>query len=59
MITLKLDEDLIWSSDWNGYAVGFPDVAVVGLYTLKDTKLNLYIDIETMKILDGWKEDDE
>ena len=25
--------DLAWSSDWNGYEVGYPESEVVGLYS--------------------------
>lgn len=47
-----------WSSDWNGYEVGYPDVPVVGLY--RDTEeTNHYIDIEKNEILESWKDDDE
>lgn len=45
-------EDLMWSSDWNGYEVGYDDIGVVGLYTVKDMDIDLYIDMETMQILE-------
>lgn len=48
---------LRWSSDWNGYEVGFPDVDVVGYYTYYD--LNFYIDMETLSILEAWFDEDE
>lgn len=44
-------EDLLWSSDWMGEEVGFEDVNIVGLYSVKDSDIDLYIDMETMKIL--------
>ena len=28
---IKLD-NLFWSSDWNGYEVGYPESEVIGLY---------------------------
>jgi len=45
-------EDLGWSSDWNGDEVNYPDSNVVGLYMMKDSDFGMYIDMETMKILE-------
>lgn len=52
--------DLVWSSDWNGYEVGYPEVEVVGLYLLErdDGCYNFYLDMETYKVLDFWKDED-
>lgn len=39
--------ELVWSSDWNGYEVGYDDIGVVGLYSLKiNPEINFYIDVE-------------
>lgn len=43
---------LAWSSDWNGDEVGYDEVNVVGLYLIKDTDYGVYINMETMEILD-------
>jgi hypothetical protein len=52
--------DFVWSSDWNGYEVGFPDVLVVGLYSLKENPNRyFYIDMETRDILDEWEITDD
>lgn len=58
--TIKLN-NLIWSSDWIGYEVGFPDSEVVGLYSQErdDGIYSFYIDMETDEVLDFWKEDME
>lgn len=56
---LILNVDLIWQSDWSGDEVGFDDVLVVGLYGLRDEEVYLYIDMETMIVLDAWTFDDE
>ena len=52
--------DLVWSSDWNGYEVGYPELEVVGLYLLEkdDGCYNFYLDMETYKVLDFWKDED-
>lgn len=57
---IKLD-NLYWSSDWNGYEVGFPDSEVVGLYSQDrdDGRYSFYIDFERDEILDFWKDDME
>ena len=53
--------DLIWSSDWNGDEVGFPESEVVGLYSQErdDGTYSFYIDFEKFKILDFWKDEVE
>lgn len=52
-------ENLAWSSDWNGDEVGFPESEVVGLYSQEreDGYYSFYIDFETCKVLDFWKEE--
>ncbi|MGM9924744.1 MAG: hypothetical protein ACI35R_10905 [Bacillus sp. (in: firmicutes)] len=48
---------LNWSSDWNGYEVGFPDVPVVGCYTYETEigiELSLHINTETGEVLEVW-----
>lgn len=59
LVTIKLD-NLIWSSDWNGYEVGFPDSEIVGLYwqEREDGRYSFYLDMETDKVLDFWKGED-
>lgn len=53
--------NLIWSSDWNGYEVGYPESEVVGLYSQErdDGSYSFYIDMYTREILDLWKDSDE
>ena len=48
-----------WSSDWIGYEVGFDDVNVVGLYSIPDSPIYYYVDIENGYVLDAWAEEDE
>ena len=55
MITLELNKDLLWESDWNGDEVGYDDVSIVGLYRLVHTNIHFYIDMETGKVLEAWK----
>lgn len=52
--------NLGWSSDWNGYEVGYPESEVVGLYSQErdDGCYSFYIDMETYKVLDFWKDED-
>ena len=53
--------NLAWSSDWNGYEVGYPESGVVGLYSQEreDGLYLFYLDMETYKVLDFWKEVEE
>jgi hypothetical protein len=52
-MNLKLNEDLIWSSDWAGDEVGYDDVLVVGHYNLAvEPAISFYINMENMKILE-------
>lgn len=57
-IILKVNKDLIWQSDWNGYEVGYPNSDIVSLYQINNTEMYIYVDPSSGKILDGWKEDD-
>ena len=52
--------DLAWSSDWNGDEVGYPESGVVGLYSQErdDGIYSFYLDMETYKVLDFWKDED-
>ena len=52
--------DLAWSSDWNGDEVGYPESGVVGLYSQErdDGVYSFYLDMETYKVLDFWKDED-
>ena len=47
-----------WSSDWNGYEVGFDDVDVVGLYSLPDSTISYYVNVENGYVLDAWTDED-
>ena len=52
---MEFNRDFIWSSDWDGEEVGFPESSVVGLYNLRvNPDIYLYIDMETLEILDAW-----
>jgi hypothetical protein len=50
---------LHWSSDWNGYEVGYPECPVVGLYSFAGTEIYMYIDVEEWTILDIWDGEEE
>lgn len=58
----KIKEDLlkdaVWSSDWNGYEVGYDDVPVVGYYTTNED-LGIYINTETGEILEVFDETED
>jgi len=43
---------LTWSSDWDGYEVGYDESEIVGLYDLIDTNYSFYIDMITLEILE-------
>ena len=61
MFDLEHNPDLFrklrWSSDWNGDEVGYPAIDVVGLYTYHD--LNMYINMETLQVLELWFDEEE
>ena len=59
LVSIELT-NLVWSSDWNGDEVGYPESEVVGLYSQErdDGSYSFYIDMETYKVLDFWKEDE-
>lgn len=49
-----------WSSDWNGDEVGYPDVPVVGLYTLTvNPDIHFYVNMDTLEILEAWTVNEE
>lgn len=53
---------MLWSSDWDGEDVGYPDSEVVSLYTVENEErktLHLYVDVIENKILDFWIDDEE
>lgn len=51
--TFKISaEYLIWQSDWNGDEVGYPDIPVVGLYQMKESSIQFYINTETNEIIE-------
>lgn len=47
-------QKLNWNSDWDGEEIGYEDVLVVGLYSVQDADIDIYIDTETGRILDIW-----
>ena len=49
----------LWSSDWNGYEVGFDDVNVVGLYSIPDSPISYYVDTENGYVLDAWADEED
>lgn len=52
-------QDLLWQSDWNGEEVDHPDVQVVGMYRWRDTGVYVYLNTETLEIIDIWEEKEE
>lgn len=51
---------LHWHSDWNGYEVGYDDVSVVGLYSIRDfPELSAYVDTENEVFLEVWLNEEE
>ena len=59
LVSIELN-NLVWSSDWNGDEVGYPELGVVGLYSQDrdDGSYSFYIDMETNKVLEFWKEEE-
>lgn len=55
---IELDfSTLMWSSDWAGDEVGYPDIEIVGLYTFQPNvgpEISLYIDMVEGLVLDMW-----
>jgi hypothetical protein len=47
------------TQDWNGYEVGYDEIEVVGLYSLIDMPISIYVDASTGRILEAWLSDDE
>ena len=60
LVSIELT-NLAWSSDWNGDEVGYPESEVVGLYSQErdDGFYSFYLDMETYKVLDFWKWEEE
>ena len=60
MIVLIELTNLAWQSDWNGYEVGYPDSEGAGLYSQErdDGSYSFYVDMETDKVLDFWKDEE-
>lgn len=52
-------EKLRWQSDWNGYEVGHDDIEAVGLYTLPDYPIDVFIDCETGKIVEAFYNEED
>lgn len=51
--------DVHWSSDWNGYEVGYPEIPVVGLYSFPNTEIYMYLNTEDGTILELWESGEE
>ena len=57
---MELNKDFLWSSDWDGEDVGYPDSLVVGLYSMRENPNQfLYIDMESLDILEEWEIDND
>ena len=57
---MEFNQEFLWSSDWMGDEVGFPESLVVGLYSLKENPNRyFYIDMESLDILEEWEIDDD
>lgn len=57
-VTVKM----LWSSDWDGEDVGYPNSLIVSLYTTENEEgkiLYLYVDVKSNKILDFWIDEEE
>lgn len=59
LVSIELT-NLVWSSDWNGDEVGYPESEIVGLYSQvrDDGRYSFYLDMGTGKMLDFWKDED-
>lgn len=53
----ELFKKLHWQSDWDPEDLGYEGEFVIGLYTYHD--LNLYINMETLEILEAWFDEEE
>lgn len=51
--------ELGWSSDWNGYELGYDHIPVVGLYHILETDIWVYINTEDCTVLEAWREEEE
>ena len=60
LVSIELT-NLVWSSDWIGDEVGYPELEIVGLYSQErdDGWYSFYLDMETYKVLDFWKWEEE
>lgn len=48
-----------WLSDWNGDEVGFDEIQIVGMYSVKEKPdIQYYVDTETGIVLKWWVEED-
>lgn len=47
-----------WLSDWNGDEVGFDEIQIVGMYSVKEKPdIQYYVDTETGIVLKWWVEE--
>jgi hypothetical protein len=57
---MEFNQEFLWSSDWMGDEVGFPESEVVGLYSSRENPNQyFYIDMESLDILEEWEIDDD
>lgn len=57
-----MDNKMRWSSDWNGYEVGYDNIDVVSLYTIEledDRTVSMYVDSFNNKVLEAWLDEEE
>lgn len=48
--------DLKFLHDTNGTDIGHPAVAMVGVYEWRDTRIHVYVNNETLEIIDIWEQ---
>lgn len=57
--TIRMLQADHWSSDWNGDEVGYPEIDVVGLYTMRGAPVAFYADASTGLVLEAWLDLDD
>lgn len=45
---------LHWIEDVKGYIFGYPDVSIIGRYSLNQYGLELFVDVDDMSILEAY-----
>ena len=63
MIEKMMKVNVKWESDWNGEDLGYPEIEVIGLYSMElpageeePQTLYFYIDAETDALIEAWTE---